>query len=177
MIHFGVDVKQQLIDWIEGEFAAELVAKYGKGNTDFWVTICPPATLTYISTLSDAEMESMLIEYGHGSAEEMEGEEGLQENVERKLTFVARTGLPSSEARNRPDLVERGDFPWEGAGIYRGYFGGVSGFKEESDWWAFCRIVDKLIELRVAVGQRAIKASKDRLPGMKYMKGELPDEA
>ena len=83
--------------------------------------------------------------------------------------------MPSSEARNRPDLVEPGDFPWEGAGVYRGYLGGVSGFKEESDWWTYCRIVDKLIELRAAVGQRAIQASKDRVEGMKYMEGDLPD--
>jgi hypothetical protein len=53
MTYSGVDVKQQLIDWIEGEFAAE--------------------------------------------------------------------------------LVEPGDFPWEGVGIYRGYTGGVSGLVEESD--------------------------------------------
>ena len=69
MTYFGVDVVQQLIDWIEGDFAAELVAKYGKGNTDFWVAVCPPATLPYLSDLTDGEFEEMLIEHGHGSVE------------------------------------------------------------------------------------------------------------
>jgi hypothetical protein len=173
MAHFGVNVKQQLIDWIEGEFAAELVAKYGEGNTDFFVMVAPAGSMSYLLSYLADDLDALLV-YGHGDPELMQGDEGLEANVTHKMCFVARTGLPSSEACIRPDLVEPGDFPWEGAGVYRGYFGGVSGLKEESDWWVFRRIVDKLIELRAAVGQQAIQASKDRLPGMKYMKGELP---
>ena len=176
MAYFGVDVIQELTEWIEGDFYSELVKKYGEGNTDFWSAIYP-AVSVYRFVLKDLDTPPLLaFGFGNGPSEKMWGDGGLADNVIRKIRFVARTGLPSSEARNRPDLVEPGDFPFAGAGVYRGYFGGVSGFKEEADWWVFCRIVDKLIELRSAVGERAIQASRDRVPGMKYMEGELPGE-
>jgi hypothetical protein len=93
----------------------------------------------------------------------------LAVNVEHKLRFVLRTGLDSSEAVTRPDLVEPGDFAFAGAGHYRGYTGGVSGLKQESDWWVFCRLVDRLIGIRTRLARAAMGASKNRLEGWKFM--------
>lgn len=101
--------------------------------------------------------------------------DGTMENVERKLRFVLRTGLNSVEARTRPDLIQPGDFPHEGAGTYRGYTGGVSGRKAPEDWRIFCHLVDKLIELLGTVGTKVLnkcdelRKDPNALVGTKYL--------
>ena len=166
-LYFGVDVDQQLIDWILSEFADELGRKYGRldlaGNH-----VCPDFGVTI-----EKDDPSWPFNYAYGNSASSEEEEGFFDNIEGKLRFHRRTGLPSSEARTRPDLIEPGDFPYAGAGTYRGYTGGVSAFSEEADWWVFCRIVDKYIELRAVVATAAIQVSRStpRPVGMKYLQG------
>lgn len=161
--YFGEEVDIALQNWFIDEFSSVLRQKYGEGAEVSVVIVDPKSNWqqplpSYISC---------------GNADDPRYSD-LVENVEHKLRFVLRTGLNSSEAATRPDLVEPGDFPYEGAGYYRGYCGGASGLNEESDWWVFRRTVDKLIELRALAASPAIAASKNRVPGMKFMEGELP---
>ena len=91
-------------------------------------------------------LNTVLLEYGTPKIDGSEG--GTRENVERKLRFSLRTGLNSSEAKYHRHRILPGDFPYEGAGCHRGFWGGVSGLQEEQDWWIFRRCVDMLVELR-----------------------------
>jgi len=165
--YFGVPVNDQLAAWIDDEFAHQLSVKYDR-DIAFAVKINTAGALCGVHESSSLPP---VFQHIYGERAKSENPEGYLDNIDGKLRFVYRTGLPSSEARNRPDLLEPGDFPAEGAGTYRGYTGGVSAFKEETDWWVFCRIVDKLIELRSSAANSAIVASKskDRKPGQKYL--------
>ena len=161
--YFGIRIDFVLRDWFQEAFLPELREKYGD---DVQIAaIVAPHQYWAIPEECFAHLPQPILSSTGGTAVE------LGENVRRKLRFVLRTGLPSSFARQRPDLVEPGDFPWAGAGVYKGYVGGVSGLNEESDWWAFERIVDRLIELRTAAALPAIQASKDRIEGWKYLEG------
>jgi hypothetical protein len=73
--------------------------------------------------------------------------DGTMENVGSKLRFVLREGKDSVEAETLKHLVQPGDFPWQGAGTYRGFTGGVSGRTKREDWLIFCHLVDHLISL------------------------------
>ncbi|HSX01598.1 MAG TPA: hypothetical protein VLF67_05135 [Candidatus Saccharimonas sp.] len=157
---FGAPIGDAFLDWFHNQFVPQMKAKYGP---DF-----------EFATIIRRHDRSIDVAVANGEGEKFTGPEGLFANIEHKLAFVDRTGLNSSEARNRPDLVEPGDFPFEGAGTYRGYTGGVSGGKEESDWWIFCQVVDRWIELRASSAAPAIAACKDRQPGWKYLLGD-PD--
>lgn len=156
----------ELNEWFDGEFTRDFHEKYGD-EAEISVVI-------FDGSINGNPVPGW--QRGIGTDAKIDGPEGLTSNVLHKGRFVLRTGLDSSEARNHPELVEPGDFPWEGAGTYRGKKGGASGLNEESDWWVFRRVVDKYWEIRANVGQRGIQASKDRVEGMKYMEGELPPQ-
>lgn len=102
-------------------------------------------------------------------------ENGTYDNVKGKLRFVLRTGMDSVMAETRQDFVCPGDFPWEGAGEYEGYIGGVSGLAKEEDWEMYCKCIDKLIELLTKVISKAMERSNelrqqpDCPSGAKYM--------
>jgi hypothetical protein len=164
--YFGEEIDVALQNWLMDEFKAVLHRKYGEDAEVGVVILDPAASYSWQNRIAGDYISC-------GNADDPRYSE-LVENVEHKLRFVLRTGLNSSEATIRPDLVEPGDFPYEGAGFYRGYCGGASGLNEETDWWVFRRTVDKLIELRSAAAAPAIAASKGRVPGMKFMEGTLP---
>lgn len=165
--YFGSNIDAEIQEWFRVPFQDEMIEKYGE-DTQLAAMILPPMRLSLIPQLVSCSYGLVLVSHDD---EKVLGSDGLVDNVIHKLNFVLRTGLPSSEARLRPDLVEPGDFPRAGAGIYRGYTGGVSGLHEESDWWAFQRLIDRLIEFRATAALPAINASKERVPGMKYMLG------
>ncbi len=167
---FEAVVLRELDEWFDTEFAELFHDKYG-----------PDAEISvvFFDTSLPYAGGNPLIGWQRGLAAEADrisGPGGLMDNVVHKGRFVLRTGLPSSEAARHPELVEAGDFPWEGAGTYRNKTGGASGLKEECDWWVFRRVVDQYWEIRADVGTRGIFASKQRLPGMKYMEGDLPPQ-
>lgn len=101
--------------------------------------------------------------------------DGTMENVDAKLHFVVREGLDSVEAETHLYLVQPGDFPFQGAGTYRGFTGGVSGRTKREDWMIFCHLVDYLIDLLNQVAERANETcaalrNLDGCPkGLKYM--------
>jgi hypothetical protein len=101
--------------------------------------------------------------------------DGTMENVGGKLRFVLREGMDSVEAETSLHLVQPGDFPWQGAGTYRGFTGGVSGRTKREDWLIFCHLVDHLIDLMNQVAERAHATCEilRNLPccpkGIKYM--------
>ncbi len=169
VLHFGADIDAMLQAWFQQTFVPELREKYGEDAEVAVLILGQVPWLRKASCLEDFQLQHVL---SSGDSSNIAGNEGLRANVEHKLKFVMRTGLPSSFARQRPDLVEPGDFPWAGAGTYKGYTGGVSGLNEESDWWVFERIIDKLIELRATAAKPAIAASKNRAEGWKYLEGE-----
>jgi hypothetical protein len=168
---FGTDVDGQLKDWWRGEGIDELRKRFGP-EVNIYFGVLDPA----MADIFDCEfpLEELLHSLDTRQASQAEGvtvdddyffgETGLQANVDGKLAFVLRTGLDSSEAQTRADLVEPGDFPMAGAGTYRGYKGGVSGLAAADDWIVFCWIVDKVIQLRAAAAQAAISACKNRDP-------------
>lgn len=171
VLYFGVDIDAMLQAWFSEIFIPELREKYGE-DVKLAAIILGALPLLDVKATSLSELPHQHILVTSGDLDVVGSSEGLVANVEHKLEFVLRTGLPSSFARQRPDLVEPGDFPWAGAGIYKSYPGGVSGLNEESDWWAYERIVDKLIELRSAAAEAAIAASKARAEGWRYLEGD-----
>lgn len=84
--------------------------------------------------------------------------DGTMNNVESKLRFVLREGLDSVEAETNLHLVQPGDFPWQGAGTYRGFTGGVSGRKKREDWLIYCHLINHLIDLMNQVATEAFNA-------------------
>ncbi len=167
--YFGVHIDAMLQAWFGEIFVPELRHKYGNDTEVAALVLVDTPWLSPEVQLEKMEARHLLLSSDN---ERVTGDEGLLENVRRKLSFVLRTEMPSSFARQRPDLVEPGDFPWAGAGTYKGYTGGVSGLNEESDWWAYERIIDQLIKLRAEAAQAAIAASKERVEGWRYLEGE-----
>ncbi|HSX41155.1 MAG TPA: hypothetical protein VLF21_00760 [Candidatus Saccharimonadales bacterium] len=165
---FGLLIQRQLDTWFHQVMVPNLQQKYGD-DVEVSVVILDPARVPDPSDPCSTGLYFVSV----GDETRISAEEGLTDNVDHKLRFVLRTGLPSSEAALRPDLVEPGDFPWAGAGTYRDYTGGASGLKEESDWWVFCRVVDHVIHLRTDAALRPIQACKERRPGWKYLEGEV----
>ncbi len=172
-LYFGMNLQSRMQAWFSASFYFEVLRrKYGDG--------CMIAGAILDSTLQhdwQDPLANMAVCLQHGTEERIGGPEGLLANVQGKLHFCLRTRLNSSEARLRPDLLEPGDFPYEGAGFYRGYAGGVSGLSEEQDWWVFCRMVDEYIEFRASAAERFVVASKARKPGMKYLAGTLDEDS
>ena len=173
---FGIDISDQMYVWFLDVKVPLIRTNYGE-DTDLACIILKQGH--GLSWDDPAEKILAAVELGLISGEESDkftGPEGLLMNVVGKIRFYLRTGRNSVEALTRPDLVEPGDFPFEGAGEYRGYEGGVSGGRQESDWRWFCEIVDRYIELRVAAAKPAIEACKARRPGWKYLPNENPND-
>src|SRR6202011_2295551 len=91
MTRFGVDVNMELQAWFATIFMEKLREKYGDD-----------AMLAVIVLNHHGETMHELITH---SDENVIGPMGLLDNVSHKLNFVKRTGLQSSEAANRADLI------------------------------------------------------------------------
>lgn len=171
---FGVDIDAELLDWWYEEYLPELRRRHGD-DINVATVVLDPMMYDLLDWERSLAQELYRLVSGDRDSEVFAGEVGLVANIGGKLAFVLRTGLDSLEAEKRPDLVEPGDFPWEGAGTYRGYKGGTSGLAKESDWRVFMDVVDKTIELRAAAAQTPL-ASWDRLPdagpSLKYLTAE-----
>lgn len=169
----GVNVLKMFMDWFNGDFTDEFVRRFpGKGMT-----------LVVLKTDELIEMQQnwrypqgfeMIVAH-IGDEAIATATNGNYENVLHKLHFVLRTGEDSVLAEDRPDLVRPGDFPWEGAGMYEGYVGGVSGLAKVDDWEMYRKCIDKLIELLSDVIGAAMERSNelrqqpDCPSGAKYM--------
>ena len=183
---FGINVEEQFLEWFNGEFATEFAERFpDKGMTLIVLDGDEPIT---IMENWETPLNFTLITAHLGDEEAAIAADGTEDNVVGKLRFCLRTMMDSAEAERRPDLVREGDFPHEGAGEYKGYYGGVSGLKKEEDWEIFCRCVDKLIELLAAVNSAAIakadelREQEDCPRGTKYLNGislaaDKPDDA
>jgi hypothetical protein len=169
----GVNVLKMFMDWFDGEFTDEFVQHF------------PEKGMTLIVLKSDNLIELQqnwrqpqgfrMIVAHIGDEATATASEGTYDNVLHKLHYVLRTGEDSVMAETRPDFVRPGDFPWEGAGMYEGYVGGVSGLAKEEDWEMYCKCIDKLIELLIKVISKAMERSNelrkqpDCPTGAKYM--------
>jgi len=167
MRYFGADIDEQLRKWHDGEFKQEFREKYGT-EAAAATQIVRPEWRHLVRFGEPVPMDWMYNLYIPGSRPEGE----LQQNVYFKMQFTLATGMNSAEARYHTDLLQPGMFPYAGAGIHRGYLGGTSGLLEESDWWVFCRIVDKLADLRAVAAAPAIAASKARVRDWKHLLGD-----
>jgi len=165
-LRFGVDVGGQFRKWFEEEYLPGFHDSHGDGAEIVVCILDSTQTHDWRNPLGSLAYRLD----GSDDVERIEGPEGLSANVAGKLAFHLRTGLPSRVAAHRPDLVEPGDVPLEGAGEYEGYTGGASGLPDGADdWFVFVACVSKLIELRAAAAAKALAASKAREPGMKYL--------
>jgi hypothetical protein len=170
LLYFGVDIQAQLAEWWFAEKLPELRQRFG-ADKDLYFAQLDPATAELYDTVEPLE-ETLYelvsrqgeIEPGTDDYELFYGPTGLRANVVGKMRFVLRTKLNSAVAEFRPDLLESGDFPFEGAGAHLGYWGGVSGLKKEDDWTVFCEIVEKVRELRATAALVAVAACKNRKP-------------
>lgn len=157
--------------WFAEEGAPYFLEKYN--GTDFMLIVMDPGVQYDWRNPFD---EDPLIQAWTNDAK-ASGLDGFKVNILNKLRFCLRTGLNSDQAHYQQGLVLPGDFPWAGAGWHRGILGGVSGLNEESDWWVFCRCVDKLLELQKAFIKPRIDASdEDKFPDRSIDAKYLLDE-
>lgn len=158
-------------DWFINEGVPEFKAKYG--DADFSLVILDPCEEhNWREPLAKVPLALLCTDYRLATQKG-----GTLENVDRKMRFCLRNKLNSVEAQHRRGLVIAGDFPWEGAGWYEGFLGGVSGQdKGSDDWQIFCRCIDKLIELNTAFIEPRIEASdEDTNPRRTYEQKYLLD--
>lgn len=181
-LYFDVDVMEEFRRWWHTEGAAEYEAKYG--NTAMAFVVLNPASTSYyiVERPLDESLYELLVAPRGTGADEFDalfsGPTGLLNNVAGKLRFVIRTGQNSVQAETQEWLLEPGDFPFEGAGIYRGFTGGVSGLANQDNWKVFCWLIDKFVEIRRAAARAAIERMKNRDktnddPLIKYL-GDIP---
>ncbi len=178
--HFGIDVARQFADWFDGEFA-ERFAKRFPDKTMTLIVLDPDQLISSCLHWEDPKKHIVLDGY-LGSWEGVMKAGGTWENVLGKLRYVLRTMENSVEAETDYINLRPGDFPWEGAGEYKGFTGGVSGLAKEEDWEIFCFCVDKLFELITRVGQAAaikteqLRKAPDADPRAKYLRVKLTEE-
>lgn len=178
---FGINVKDQFLNWFNGDFAKMFGERFpGKSMT---LIILDPDDLIDLMTSWRNPLSYEIIEAHLGDEGATTDPDGTRDNVVGKLRFVLRTLSDSVVAETEPQLVREGDFPWEGAGSYEGYIGGVSGLRKEDDWKIFCMCVDKLNELVGAVNIAAmaraaeLREQDDCPAGTKYLQGiDLTEE-
>jgi hypothetical protein len=142
--------------WFTDEFLPEFYEKYGQGAEIAVVILRNDVTPSWTNPIERDTVALILSNVTDDRHYE------LVENVAGKLRFMLRTSRPSADARHRPDLLEAGDFPFEGAGIYMNRRGGASGLMEESDWWVFKRVVEKYNAMRANLTQPAVEACVTR---------------
>ena len=178
---FGVNVHDMFMDWFDGEFAEMFEGRFpDKGMT---LVVLKNDNLVELEQNWRYPQGFELIVAHMGDEAVATTKDGTYDNVKGKLRFVVRTGRNSVAAETQQNLVQPGDFPWEGAGNYMGYIGGVSGLAKEEDWEMFCICVDKLIELLKDVNSVAMTISdnlrkKPGCPsGAKYLNGINASEA
>ena len=146
-------VMKRFSTWFRTAGKAEFKNKYGQDAELSLVILRQGFVHDWRDPLKEAAVWSTDFDKG-------DGEGGFVMNVERKLHFSLRTGLNSVEARYNKHLILPGDFPYQGAGWHRGFTGGVSGLKEESDWWVFCFCVDRHGDLLRAKAGCLLRASR-----------------
>lgn len=157
MSEYGGDLTTLMEQWFVAEFLPEFYKKYGK-DAEIAVFIANSAVrLDWTDPFGSGTPGGVVL--GNVTGNRMTE---LIDNVVGKLRFVLRTGRPSADARHRPDLLEPGDFPFEGAGTYMGRTGGASGLMEESDWWVFKRVVEQYNKLRAELTKSAVDACANR---------------
>lgn len=155
MPSYGGDLTLLMEEWFDAVFLPEFYKKYGE-DADIAVVIL--RTGVTIDTF-ELHADSGALILSNANADRTQE---LTANVAGKLRFVLRTGRPSSDARHRPDLLEAGDFPFEGAGTYMNRTGGASGLMEESDWWVFKRVVEAYNKFRAGLVMPAVEACVNR---------------
>ncbi len=164
-MRFGTDADRKLREWWEGTRMPALQDRYGS-NVSVGVIVLdnrerhdwrnPLAHVMHVLTTPGVQMD-------------VAG--GLGANIGGKLAFVLRyfqlTGqwTDSSLAETRHDLVEKGDFPYGGAGQHLGYPGGVSGLPlGRQDWDVFIDVIEELAVIRGIAAEPAIEALNNRQP-------------
>jgi hypothetical protein len=179
---FGINVHSQFMEWFDGEYAEQFAQRYPDKGISL-IILDPDMSLASMYGWRDPLVNAIIAAH-IGDDDAAHGSGGTQDNVAGKLQFVLRTGYDSEFARIRPHLLREGDFPYQGAGSYEDFFGGVSGLAQEDDWAEFQVCVDKLIVLLSAAGNAAVaEAARLReLPDtpvdVKYLRGInlAPDE-
>jgi hypothetical protein len=161
--HFGIDVKRKFLDWFHGDFAKEFAERFpGKGIT---LVILDPDNLFQASLDWHTPLAHEILVGVLGDLKASNEPGGTYNNVAGKLTYVLRTGsYESLDAETNYAMLRPGDFPWQGAGLYEEFPGGVSGLDKEDDWTVYCECIDKLRELLDAVGKKAMEVA-DELRG------------
>lgn len=167
--YFGVDIGAQLDRWWQGYLPTFQAQHPGK---DFVGIISDPENNVELDWR--APLAYPLLVLATGPIHKFEGPEGLVKDVGHMLRFPLRTGLErSGQYADRRHLLLPGDSPQEGAGFYRGFWGGGAGLSEGDNWTEFCLIVDRLVELRFDVADPAVRADRDGEPRAKYLGADV----
>lgn len=152
---FGVNVEEQFLAWFHGEFTEKFHKRFPEAE-GLTLLILNPETWIDSVQYHYSPADEILVEAVIGDQDKASADGGTNQNVLGKLRFVLRTTQDSRLAEDElVYLLQPGDFPYEGAGEHRHFFGGVSGLAKEDDWRVFCECVDKLIELLMPVCQAA----------------------
>jgi hypothetical protein len=169
---WGVDVNAQLQDWWSSTYLPGHFFPTHGSTARILVEI-------YDSTVPFREWKldnPPILHFLEAGDVDHDDPEGLAANVRGKFRITMRLGIDSKDSSGfgtRLDLLEPGDFPHKGAGEHRNYCGGASGLDTGTkDWDVFTDVVDYLIILRSAAAAPAVAASRARLPGWKYLRGE-----
>lgn len=175
--YYGVDVGEALNRYIHSEgFGAWLDATYpGDHPSISFVTLNNDfrSEWDWRNPLNPAHIQFSWVIWGDFDA--AMAPDGTMQNIEGKLRFVLRENMNSVEAETMKYLVQAGDFPFQGAGTYKGFTGGVSGRSKREDWQIYCHLIDYLVDLMDQVATEASKAcdvlrDKPNCPkGLKYM--------
>lgn len=180
--HFGIDVEKKFIDWFHGKFATEFAERFPDKKGISLVILDPDNIVKVRAEWSDPLANAILVSY-LGDQEAHTKADGTLQNVAGKLSFCLRGGYTHSRQAEESFLwVRPGDFPWEGAGEYRGFYGGVSGLDKADDWAVYQQCIGKLIEILEAVGKKALerteqlRKSDDAPVGARYCNVTLTDD-
>lgn len=179
--HFGINVAEKFLGWFHGEFATEFAERFPDKGISL-VVIDPDNIVKVMLEWDDPLGNAILVSY-LGDQEAHTKADGTLQNVVGKLRYVLRTAEETSlPAETDFASVRPGDFPWEGAGGYRGLCGGVSGLDKADDWAVYKQCIDKLTEILEAVGKKALerteqlRKSDDPPVGARYCNVTLSDE-
>ena len=174
---WGTDIEAQLLVWFLTVFLPMFHKRFDKQARD---ATGRPAEIAVVildsgephDWRSPLDNIAHLLRSSHEASmfDRFFGPVGIFANICGKLAFTLREKLDSVFAEKRPDLLRPGDFPHQGAGTYRHYRGGASGLPNGADdWWCFKQVVDELIRLKREATRQALKDSKERKPGLKYL--------
>jgi hypothetical protein len=180
--HFGIDVEKRFLDWFHGEFAKEFAERFPE-KKGISLVILDPDNIVKVVTEWGSPLENAILVSYLGDQEAHTKADGTLQNVVGKLRYVLRNGEETSLEAEEDDLwVRPGDFPWEGAGEHKGFYGGVSGLDKADDWAVYTQCIDKLIEILKPIGKKALerteelRSSEDPPVGARYCNVTLTDE-